>query len=202
MSPMTRKARNGRGQIRATPGARAARLCRSAPSCSGPVAPRRRRHGAGGAQRIGSDPGTGRVGAIWGRNLADGGSPRREVAEPGRQPRLNSSRSGQVFTDTYGAPPAGFEPAHTAPECNAQDLSDLREPGLSRDLRALSGGIRAVRPSFGAVARPRGENIPGQWKPLLLATGAPAPAGPGAALLTRDYAGRSCAAPDSGRDSG
>ena len=41
------------------------------------------------AQRRGSGQGTGRAGTIRGRNLADGGSLRRKVAEPGRQPQPN-----------------------------------------------------------------------------------------------------------------
>src|SRR5262249_15110929 len=49
----------------------------------------------------------------------------------------------------------------TAPECNARDRSDLCEPGPSCDLRAVSGGVVAVRPPMLASPGPQQPQTPG-----------------------------------------
>src|SRR6266567_4841769 len=82
------------------------------------------------------------------------------------------------------APPAGFEPAHTAPESIAQDRSHQPGRSLLPDARAARGGDPAGRPPLGAVAQLRDETPPGHLQPLLMTSGARAPGEPSA----RDYA--------------
>src|SRR6266571_3062916 len=146
MNRITREAKTGCRQIRVTSGTgpTGARLYRSAFRGIEPVVPRRRRPAPGGPRLRGSGQDTGRPGAIRGRNLADGGSPWRKVAEPGRRPEPRHAWSGPISADDREAPPAGFEPAHTAPEAVAlsPELWGLahRCPG-GRGQRGLSKDI-------------------------------------------------------------
>ena len=63
------------------------------------------------------------------------------------------------------APPAGFEPAHTAPECIAQDRSHQGALGNALVARAASGGDPPARPPRTAVVRLPCEHPPCRLEP-------------------------------------
>ena len=63
------------------------------------------------------------VGAYWGRNLASGDIPWQELSQPVTDEFRRHPRSAGDFQGYEVAPPAGFEPALTAPEAVALSLS-------------------------------------------------------------------------------
>ena len=67
------------------------------------------------------------VDAYWTRDLADGGIPWHGLSEPVTLRYLRSARSAGNCRGYEMAPPAGFEPAHTAPEARSRNLPDLRK---------------------------------------------------------------------------
>src|SRR6266702_4143318 len=117
MNRITREAKTGCRQIRVTSGtgATGARLYRSAFRGIEPVVPRRRRPAPGGPRLRGSGQDTGRPGAIRGRNLADGGSPWRKVAEPGGPPEPRHTWSGPISADGRTARPRQDSNLRTRP---------------------------------------------------------------------------------------
>src|SRR5260221_12911651 len=76
------------------------------------------------------------------------------------------------------APPAGFEPAHTAPECIAQQSLDPRKRDTVLVARALSGGGLAEQLPCTAAGWLPGEPLPGRLQPLPRMPGPPALLGP------------------------
>ena len=78
------------------------------------------------------------VGAYWARNLADGGIRWHELSQPVTQEFQRRARSACDFRGYGEAPPAGFEPAHTAPEADAlsPELWGLRDVGKGTSRRA------------------------------------------------------------------
>ena len=71
------------------------------------------------------------VDAYWTRDLADGGIMWHGLSQPVTQQFRRRARSAHNFRGYEEAPPAGFEPAHTAPEADAlsPELWGLRDVG-------------------------------------------------------------------------
>jgi len=65
------------------------------------------------------------VGAYWGRNLASGGTQWHELSQPVTRQFRHHARSVSDSRGYEVAPPAGFEPALTAPESPARWACDL-----------------------------------------------------------------------------
>jgi CheY-like chemotaxis protein len=80
------------------------------------------------------------VGAYWARNLADGGNRWHEVSQPVIREFRRHARSVHDCRGYEGAPPAGFEPAHTAPEADAlsPELWGLRDVGKATSRRPFA----------------------------------------------------------------
>ena len=90
------------------------------------------------------------VGAYWARNLADGGIRWHELSQPVNREFRRRTRSACDFRGYEEAPPAGFEPAHTAPEADALSpelwgLRDIKgyQPQAPREHHELVGAITA-----------------------------------------------------------
>ena len=81
------------------------------------------------------------VGAYWGRNLASGGIRRHDLSQPVTKLFRRHARSASDSRGYEVAPPAGFEPALTAPEAVAlsPELWGLRDVGKSTSVRAFPG---------------------------------------------------------------
>ena len=81
------------------------------------------------------------VGAYWGRNLASDGSRWHELSQLVTEGFRHHARSGDDSRGYEVAPPAGFEPALTAPEAVAlsPELWGLRDVGKSTSERPLPG---------------------------------------------------------------
>jgi len=80
------------------------------------------------------------VGAYWAQNLADGGIRQHKLSQPVTRGFRSRARSVTVFRAYGEAPPAGFEPAHTAPEADAlsPELWGLRDVGKGTSPRRLA----------------------------------------------------------------
>jgi CheY-like chemotaxis protein len=78
------------------------------------------------------------VGAYWGLNLADGVIRWHELSQPVTERIRRNARSVHDYRGYNEAPPAGFEPAHTAPEADAlsPELWGLRDVGKGTSRRA------------------------------------------------------------------
>ena len=81
------------------------------------------------------------VGAYWGRNLASGGIQWHGLSQPVTGAFRHHARSTGDSRGYEVAPPAGFEPALTAPEAVAlsPELWGLRDVGKSTSDSALPG---------------------------------------------------------------
>jgi hypothetical protein len=86
------------------------RALRARADCTAP-----RRHGTGLITPV----------PYWARNLADGGIRWHELSQPVTQEFRCRARSVHDCQGYEEAPPAGFEPAHTAPEGNPIQVPDL-----------------------------------------------------------------------------
>jgi hypothetical protein len=82
------------------------------------------------------------VGAYWARDLADGGIRRHELSQRVIQGFWRRARSVHDFRGNGEAPPAGFEPAHTAPEGAAQEDADQHQ----YQQRTNSGRVEGAKP--------------------------------------------------------
>ena len=104
------------------------------------------------------------VGAYWARNLADGGNRWHEVSQPVTREFRRHARSGRDFRGYGEAPPAGFEPAHTAPEADAlsPELWGLRDVGKATSRRAFADTQPRHAPGHppGPGARSCAERLP------------------------------------------
>jgi hypothetical protein len=79
------------------------------------------------------------VGAYWARNLAPGGIRRHDLSQPVTGEFRHHARSEGNSRRYEVAPPAGFEPALTAPEGNSIQVSDEQQTQRSSHPGALWG---------------------------------------------------------------
>ena len=104
------------------------------------------------------------VDAYWTRDLADGGIPWHGLSEPVTLRYLRSARSAGNCRGYEMAPPAGFEPAHTAPEADAlsPELWGLRDVGKATSHRAFADTQPRHAPGHppGPGARSCAERLP------------------------------------------
>jgi hypothetical protein len=103
------------------------------------------------------------VGTYWERNLADGGIRWHELSQPVTQRFSQNTRSAGISRDYEEAPPAGFEPAHTAPEADAlsPELWGLRDVGKVTSREPLAGTPPPTRvPAAARCPTRRPERLP------------------------------------------
>jgi len=80
------------------------------------------------------------MGTVWGRKLSADGIRWHRLSGRSNRQSTDSRRSEPEFRRSWKAPPAGFEPAHTAPEADAlsPELWGLRDVGKATSHRAFA----------------------------------------------------------------